>query len=42
MEQFGDNPLGRFKENWTVEQLEELFWAEDQQLRLPLMGEDLV
>lgn len=32
--QFGDNPLGRFKENWTVEELEERFAAEDRQIVL--------
>lgn len=30
--QFGHNPLGQFKENWTVEQLEERFANEDRQI----------
>lgn len=28
--QFGDSPLGRFKDNWSVAQLEERFAAEDR------------
>lgn len=34
LEQFGNNALGRFKERWTVEQLEQRFADEDRQCRL--------
>lgn len=30
--QFGNNPLGQFKENWTVERLDERFANEDRQI----------
>ena len=30
--QFGHNPLGQFKQNWTVERLEQRFAAEDAQI----------
>ena len=30
--QFGHNPLGQFKQNWTVERLEQRFAAEDAQV----------
>lgn len=30
--QFGENPLGKFKQNWTVEQLEQRFATEDRQI----------
>lgn len=30
-EMFGDTPLGRFKENWTVEQLDQRFAKEERQ-----------
>lgn len=30
--QFGNNPLGQFKQNWTVEQLERRFAAEEAQI----------
>ena len=41
-EKLARNVVGAFfaQLNPTVEQLEELFWAEDQQLRLPFMWED--
>lgn len=29
--QFGNNPLGQFKQNWTVEKLEQRFAAEEAQ-----------
>jgi hypothetical protein len=32
--QFGPGPLGQFKQNWTVEQLETRFAAEDEQLSI--------
>ncbi len=32
IEQFGHNPLGQFKQNWTVEQLERRFAAEEAQI----------
>lgn len=32
--QFGDTPLGRFMKNWTVEELEQRFAAEDAQISL--------
>ena len=32
--QFGDIPLGRFKENWTVKELDERFAVEDRQIAL--------
>ena len=32
--QFGPGPLGQFKQNWTVEQLEARFAAEDDQLSI--------
>ena len=32
--QFGHNPLGQFKQNWTVAALEERFAAEDRELSL--------
>jgi len=32
LEQFGNNPLGKFKQHWTVEQLEKRFASEDMQL----------
>lgn len=34
IEMFGQNPLGRFKERWTVEQLEQRFAAEEGQRAL--------
>lgn len=34
LEQFGYNPLGQFKENWTVGELEQRFAFEDAQLSL--------
>ncbi len=33
--QFGPNPLGQFKENWTVERLEQRFAAEEMQISVP-------
>lgn len=30
-EQFGDTPLGRFKERWSVEQLDQRFENEERQ-----------
>lgn len=33
--QFGHNALGRFKQNWTVEELERRFAAEDAQISIP-------
>ena len=30
--QFGHNPLGQFKQNWTVERLDQRFAAEDAQI----------
>lgn len=32
IEQFGNNPLGQFMKNWTVEQLESRFAKEDRQI----------
>ena len=29
IEQYGQNPLGQFKENWTVAQLDHRFACED-------------
>ena len=29
-EQFGSNPLGQFKQNWSVAELEERFAAEER------------
>ncbi len=34
--QFGHNPLGQFKQNWTVEQLEQRFAGEERQAAVPL------
>lgn len=34
IEQFKDSPLGRFKDGWSVEELEQRFFAEDMQLSL--------
>ncbi|WP_255202534.1 hypothetical protein [Acutalibacter muris] len=31
IEMFGDNPLGRFRKNWTVEQLDQRFAKEERQ-----------
>lgn len=31
VEQFGDTPLGHFKERWTVEQLDQRFANEEKQ-----------
>ena len=31
LEQFGHNPLGQFKQNWTVEQLDQRFANEERQ-----------
>lgn len=40
-EQFGDTPLGRFKEGWTVEQLEQRFANEERQSVIVESGADL-
>lgn len=32
IEMYGDTPLGRFKENWTVEKLDQRFAAEERQI----------
>ena len=37
--QFGHNPLGQFKQNWTVEQLEQRFAAEDAQISVSSYSE---
>lgn len=40
---FGDSPLGKFKQNWSVAQLEERFSKEDQtEGRTPVKGERLL
>lgn len=31
IEMYGDTPLGRFKENWTVEKLDQRFADEERQ-----------
>ena len=36
--QFGHNPLGQFKQNWTVERLEQRFAAEDAQISVFLLS----
>lgn len=37
--QFGHNPLGQFKQNWTVEQLERRFANEEGQISVCVKGE---
>lgn len=39
IEQFGYNPLGRFKQNWTVEQLERRFANEERQISVSVREE---
>ena len=39
IEQFGHNPLGQFKKDWTVEILEQRFAAEDAQISVFLFAE---
>ena len=39
IEQFGHNPLGQFKKDWTVERLEQRFAAEDAQISVFLCEE---
>ena len=39
IEQFGHNPLGQFKQDWTVERLEQRFAAEDAQISVFLCTE---
>lgn len=39
IEQFGHNPLGQFKKDWTVERLEQRFAAEDAQISVFLCAE---
>ena len=39
IEQFGYNPLGRFKENWTVEQLDRRFANEERQISVSVKEE---
>ena len=34
-EQFGSSPLGRFKQNWSVEGLDKRFAQEEKKLILP-------
>lgn len=38
IEQFGHNPLGQFKKDWTVERLEQRFAAEDAQISVFVRG----
>ena len=38
--QFGHTPLGRFKDNWTVEQLEHRFAVEDEARKEAIMAQD--
>ena len=37
--QFGHNPLGQFRKNWTVEQLEQRFANEDRQISVSIREE---
>ena len=32
IEMYGDTPLGRFKDNWTVEKLDQRFADEERQI----------
>ncbi len=41
IEMYGDTPLGRFKDNWTVEQLDKRFAAEERQSSLLDKEDDL-
>ena len=41
IEQFGHNPLGQFKQNWTVEALEERFAKEDRQTAFAMLGTEV-
>lgn len=40
LEQFGPNPLGQFKKDWTVERLEQRFAAEARQLTIAAVGRE--
>ena len=39
--QFGDDPLGQFKENWTIAELEQRFVMEQSQLSFFMDQEDI-
>ena len=42
LKQFGNNALGQFKKEWTVEQLERRFAAEEAQLSFFILHEGTV